>query len=164
MITAKGKIFLITSTSAKLGRLIRHKGILFKYDRNLYVVHRTIKGVEIITYKDFLSTRQVLHYRSYMLKNEVNIEELVRRHRYNRYKLIYNNCETFANRFVDEYSTKRRHHYSEQVLYWVYAVLILLLMLTFALITGTGLVTTIIALVVTLTFLAFISSNYDYVK
>lgn len=164
MITAKGKIFLITSTSAKLGHLIRHKGILFKYDRNLYVVHRTIKGLEIITYEQFLSTRQLLFYRSYILKNEVNIEDLVRRHRYNRYKLIYNNCETFANEFVDKYSTKHRHHYSEQVLYWVYTVLILLLMLTVALLTGAGLVTTIIALGVTLTFLAYIGSNYDYVK
>ncbi len=88
MITAKGKIFLITSTSASLGRFIRHKGILFKYDHDLYVVHRTIKGLEIITYKEFLSTRQLLFYRSYLLKNEVNIEDLVRRHKYNRYKLI----------------------------------------------------------------------------
>lgn len=159
MITAKGKIFLITSTSAKLGRLIRHKGILFKYDRNLYVVHRTIKGVEIITYEDFLSTRQVLHYRSYMLKNEVNIEELVRRHRYNRYKLINNNCETFANEFIDKYSTKHRHHYSEQVLYWTNTVLVLLLMLFIALLTGIGVIMTIIALGVTMIALALISPN-----
>ena len=55
MITANGKIFLITSTSAKLGRFIRHKGILFKYDRNLYVVHRTIKGVEIVTYEELIA-------------------------------------------------------------------------------------------------------------
>lgn len=164
MITAKGKIFLITSTSASLGRLIRHKGILFKYDHDLYVVHRTIKGLEIITYKEFLSTRQLLFYRSYLLKNEVNIEDLVRRHKYNRYKLIYNNCETFANKFVDEYSTKHRHHYSEQVLYWVYAVLLLVFLLTLALLTGIGVTTTISALTVILIFLTAISSNWDYVK
>lgn len=164
MITAKGKIFLITSTSASLGRFIRHKGILFKYDHDLYVVHRTIKGLEIITYKEFLSTRQLLFYRSYLLKNEVNIEDLVRRHKYNRYKLIYNNCETFANKFVDEYSTKHRHHYSEQVLYWVYAVLLLVFLLTLALLTGIGVTTTISALTVVLIFLTVISSNWDYVK
>lgn len=164
MITAKGKIFLITSTSASLGRFIRHKGILFKYDHDLYVVHRTIKGLEIITYKEFLSTRQLLFYRSYLLKNEVNIEDLVRRHKYNRYKLIYNNCETFANKFVDEYSTKHRHHYSEQVLYWVYAVLLLVFLLTLALLTGIGVTTTISALTVILIFLTVISSNWDYVK
>lgn len=135
MITAKGKIFLITSTSASLGRLIRHKGILFKYDHDLYVVHRTIKGLEIITYKEFLSTRQ-----------------------------LYNNCETFANKFVDEYSTKHRHHYSEQVLYWVYAVLLLVFLLTLALLTGIGVTTTISALTVILIFLTVISSNWDYVK
>ncbi len=164
MITAKGKIFLITSTSASLGRFIRHKGILFKYDHDLYVVHRTIKGLEIITYKEFLSTRQLLFYRSYLLKNEVNIEDLVRRHKYNRYKLIYNNCETFANKFVDEYSTKHRHHYSEQVLYWVYAVLLLVFLLALALLTGIGVTTTISALTVILIFLTVISSNWDYVK
>ena len=164
MITANGKIFLITSTSAKLGRLIRHKGILFKYDRNLYVVHRTIKGVEIVTYEEFLSTRQLLHYRSYMLKHEVNIEDLVRRHRYNRYRLIRNNCETFANKFVDEFSTKHRHHYSEQVVFWGYIALILSFMLTVAVVTGVGLMITVIAMIVLVTFLAIVGHNWDYVK
>lgn len=164
MITANGKIFLITSTSAKMGRLIRHKGILFRYEKNLYVVHRTIKGVEIISYEDFLSTRQLLHYRSYMLKHEVNIEDLVRRHRYNRYRLIRNNCETFANTFVDEFSTKHRHHYSEQVLFWVYIALILSLMLTVAVVTGIGLMITVIAMIVMITILAIIGHNWEYVK
>ena len=160
MITAKGKIFLITSTSAAFGRFIRHKGILFKYNRELYVVHRTMKGVEIITYKEFLSTRQLIRYRSYMLKREVNIEDLVRRHRYNRYKLIYNNCETFANEFIDKYSTKRRHHYSEQVLYVTYLVLFLLLMLPLALWIGTGFITAIIIiLAVVLSSVVFMESN-----
>ena len=164
MITANGKIFLITSTSAKLGRFIRHKGILFKYDRNLYVVHRTLKGVEIISYEDFLSTRKLLHYRSYKLKHEVDIEDLVRRHRYNRYRLIHNNCETFANKFVDEFSTKHRHHYSEQVLLWGYIALILSFMLIVAVVTGIGLMITVIAMIVLVTFLAIVGHNWDYVK
>ena len=88
----------------------------------------------------------------------------MRRHKYNRYKLIYNNCETFANKFVDEYSTKHRHHYSEQVLYWVYAVLLLVFLLTLALLTGIGVTTTISAMTVILIFLTDISSNWDYVK
>ena len=51
MITAKGKIFLITSTSAAFGRFIRHKGILFKYNRELYVVldiEATCSNVKLI--------------------------------------------------------------------------------------------------------------------
>ena len=50
---AHGQIALITSTSRYFKYIIRHKGIVFWHDDELYVVHRTVKGVEIITLNEF---------------------------------------------------------------------------------------------------------------
>lgn len=118
---AHGQIALITSTSRYFKYIIRHKGIVFWHDDELYVVHRTVKGVEIITLNEFLATRKLLKIKRYKLKHDVDISELVRSKQYNRYKLINNNCENFCNDFINEFSTQHRSVYSEQIIFWLSA-------------------------------------------
>ena len=65
---------------------------------------------------------------------------------------------------MDEFSTKHRHHYSEQVLFWGYIALILSFMLIVAAVTGIGLMITVIAMIVLVAFLAIVGNNWDYVK
>ena len=161
---AHGQIDLITSTSRYFKYIIRHKGIVFWHDDELYVVHRTVKGVEIITLNEFLATRKLLKIKRYKLKHDVDISELVRSKQYNRYKLINNNCENFCNDFINEFSTQHRSVYSEQIIFWLSAGAILLVGGVIAAFLGLGWLTIICSLLVLLPIIITLKSNYDYVK
>ncbi len=161
---AHGQIALITSTSRYFKYIIRHKGIVFLQDDKYYIVHRTVKGIEIITLDEFLSTRKLLKIKRYKLKHDVDISELVRTKQYNRYKLINNNCENFCNDFINEFSTQHRSVYSEQIIFWLSAGAILLVGGVIAAFLGLGWLTIICSLMVLLPIIITLKSNYDYVK
>ena len=161
---AHGQIALITSTSRYFKYIIRHKGIVFWHDDELYVVHCTVKGVEIITLNEFLATRKLLKIKRYKLKHDVDISELVRTKQYNRYKLINNNCENFCNDFINEFSTQRRSTYSEQVMFWLIAGVFFLVGEVIAAYHDLGWLTIVCSLMVFFPIIVLIKSNYDYVK
>lgn len=131
---AHGQIALITSTSRYFKYIIRHKGIVFWHDDELYIVHRTVKGVEIITLNEFLATRKLLK------------------------------SENFCNDFINEFSTQHRSVYSEQIIFWLSAGAILLVGGVIAAFLGLGWLTIICSLMVLLQIIITLKSNYDYVK
>ncbi len=161
---AHDQIALITSTSRYFKYIIRHKGIVFRQNDTFFVVHRTVKGVEIITLDEFLTTRKLLKIKRYKLKHDVDISELVRTKQYNRYKLINNNCENFCNDFINEFSTQHRSEYSEQIMFWLIAGAVVFTAGISAAFLGIGWLTIVCTLIVFLPVIILIKSNYDYVK
>lgn len=161
---AQGQIALITSTSRHFKYIIRHKGIVFIENGTFYVVHRLVKGIEIVPLEKFLETRTILNIKRYKLKHDVNITELVRTKQYNRYKLINNNCENFCNDFINEHSTKKRAIYSEQIAFWISTGVLALFGGIGAAFMDVDWLTILCAVVLFLPISIFIKSHFDFIK
>ena len=123
-----GHIRVIVSTSEDFGILVQHRGIIFKNEDTQYVLHQTFSGPEIITLKEYLEKRTKLWTKSYELKHEVDTDQVLADPRFEFFDLYTANCENFVNTFINEHTTTRHYHASQQIVFWPLLILALLIM------------------------------------
>lgn len=125
MITASGNIAVVVTNSEKWGYIVQHRAVIFRNRGKLYATHMTLSGPEILPLERFESTRSYIASTKYKLKGTVDIEAFNRQ--WNpEFNLLNNNCETYVNTFIDQYTTQSHCHGSQQIIFWSAVCLILI--------------------------------------
>jgi len=119
-----GDITLVVATSEPLGPVMQHRAVLFEYEGTKYILHQTFSGPELITWDKFIKKRTILFTRRYKLKKELPVEDVLMWNEYQRFNLIFYNCENFCNDIIDRYTTTRHTHMSQQILFWTVIVVL----------------------------------------
>lgn len=87
----------------------------------------TFSGPELTTPEKFSRKRKVLSIKKYTLQKDLVISDIINSPKYQRFKLLTCNCETFVNDIVNEYTTGKRMRASQQVVFWIIVITLILL-------------------------------------
>lgn len=81
-------------------KLIRHKGIMYKHEGEIYITHRTEKGTQHETLRSYLAAgREILDYEPHQCESVEQIRAYYNAHANDKFNYFTANCEQYVSDF-----------------------------------------------------------------